>query len=121
MPLAGELDWTAEQGSYFSKAINIGTLPVTLTASGTIVRMQVRETADSADVLLTASTANGRITISDANDFTIYIGADVLAAVGTPGEDTKAVYDLEIVPAGVEANALKLVRGAFTIIGEVTR
>jgi hypothetical protein len=122
MPLPAELDWVARQGTYFSKQIDIGALPVDLTASGTVIRMHVRESADTNTAELTATNgADGRITVSDATTFTIYISATDMAAVGDPGEDFAGVYDLEIVPQGVEAGAFALLAGAFTVAGEVTR
>jgi hypothetical protein len=122
MPTAAELDLTARQGSYFSKEIDIGALPVDLTASGTIIRMQIRDKKTSADPELTISTgADGRITVGGTATFTIYVSAVDMATIGTPGKDFTGFYDLEIVPQGVEAGAFALLAGAFTVAGEVTR
>lgn len=122
MPVPASLDWEARQGSYFSKQIDIGDLPIDLTDAGTIIRMQIREDPTQDTVALAATNGDdGRITVSSATVFLIYIDADDMAAVGTAGEGLTGSYDLEIVPGGVEANAFALLAGTFTIDGEVTR
>lgn len=102
----------ARQGSRFQKTV---TVPYTLT--GYTVRMQVRRTPDS-DLLLDLSVGSGLAWVNQAGGvFLIDISAVDLAAapVGV------WVYDLELVPAGVEANAYALFGGRFTIAAEVTR
>ena len=102
----------ARQGSRFQKTV---TVPYTLT--GYTVRMQVRE-APGSKLLLDLTIGDGLTWSNQAGGvFLIDISAVDLAAtpVGV------WVYDLELVPAGVEANAYALFGGKFTVAAEVTK
>jgi hypothetical protein len=122
MPTPASHDFEARQGSYFAKAFDLGTLPVDLEDSGTIIRLQIREYAGAEEVALEATNGDdARITVTGAATFTIYISAVDMASIGPAGEGLVGSYDLEIVPQGTESGAFALLAGTFTISGEVTR
>ena len=80
--------------------------------------MQVRPTAESTEVIISATTANGKLVISAAEGLvTFNIDATETAAL-SPAQ-FPAVYDLELTsPTGT---VTRLARGAVTLELEVTR
>lgn len=114
---AGVYDIVADQGSTFSRRItwkNSAGTPIDLT--GYTAKMQVRETVDSATVLLELSTTNSRITLGGvAGTIDLTASATVMAALAWG----QYVYDLELTSAG--GVVTRVVMGSFTVSGEVTR
>jgi hypothetical protein len=85
--------------------------------SGYSGRMQVRASVDSVDILLEATTANGRISIDGpAGVVSVNVGADITA----PMTWTSGVYDLEVFTAS-PAEVIRLVEGYAYLSKEVTR
>lgn len=115
MSYPAEYKITARQGSTFSKTLTwiVDRDPVNLT--GWTARMQVRESVDSPDVVLEASTSNGRISLGGAAG-TIEI--NISAADTEDIEARSYVYDLELV-SGSEVTAI--LAGRFVVKPEVTR
>jgi hypothetical protein len=125
--LAGNYDITCQQGSTFTRLIEIeqpdleldptGNTFEEFNLSGYEARMQVRRTIDSAGFLLELSTQNGALTINPntaQNQIMIEVSAEVTASVNTNG-----VYDVEIISSsGVVSRVLQ---GKFNLSPEVTR
>lgn len=107
----------AEQGSRFLYVLTyaIDGTPVNLT--GYAARMQVRTSALATGTVLDLATGSGLTLGGSAGTITIDVPSTTMddAPVGTH------VYDLELLPAGSEPNAFKLVRGKFQVVAEVTR
>lgn len=86
--------------------------------TGYDARMQVRETVDSAVVLMTASTGDGRITINAPGGIVmIRVGADVTSALTF----NTAKYDVEVYKAADLTVVKRLVQGNISLHPEVTR
>lgn len=101
-------------GAYISGGILWYNQPTDL--AGYIARMQIREAVDSASVLLELTSTAGDIVLDNVlKTITLTIDAvDTAALTFTAG-----VYDLEMVsPGGV---VTRLLEGAVSVIGEVTR
>lgn len=114
---AADYDILIEQGSTFTLPIiwkDSEGVPINVT--GYTARMQIRKTVKSAEVLISATTENGRITLGGAT------GAVTVTIPATITDDIivkSAVYDLELQSAaGV---VTRLIQGAVTISPEVTR
>ena len=121
--LAGTYNITCEQGSTFSRVITVEypdpndastMLPFNFT--GYTGRMQIRRTIESPDVMIELTTANNGIQYTNAasGELTVRMTAVQTAALVTSG-----VYDLEIINGAGEVS--KLLKGAFTLLLEVTR
>ena len=121
--LAGTYNITCEQGSTFSRIITVeypdpndasSMLPFNFT--GYTGRMQIRRTIESPDVMIELTTANNGIQYTNAasGELTVRMTAVQTAALVTSG-----VYDLEIINGAGEVS--KLLKGAFTLLLEVTR
>lgn len=114
---AAVYNFEIEQGTSLEKSVvwkdSTGT-PVNLT--GFTARLQVRENADSDEVLLELSTANSKIVI------TPLLGKSTLkfSPVDTSGSSwTKGKYDLELTsPAGA---VTRIIKGKVTLSKEITR
>lgn len=124
--MTGALDFIARQGTRFRRQVAVtedGDTALDLT--GYDIRMQVRRLPadDDTDVLLDL-TLDDEITFEDDDPttgvFVLFVGADVMADIPGSGEDG-FVYDLELVPNGVEAEAFALLVGRFVVELEVTR
>lgn len=110
-------DLSIEQGSTFPLSIVWrDPLKVPIDLTGYSAAMQVRKTYSDPTALITASTANGKITLG---------GILGTVSVVIPASDTssvsfkRGVYDLELTsPTGVVS---KLLRGDVEMIPEVTR
>lgn len=85
------------------------------------IRMQARANIDDATTVFSLSTASSGITIQDgpAGVFRIDVGA--VTTAGWQASDRGHVFDLEIVPDGVEDDATTLFAGRIIIEREVTR
>ena len=126
--LAGNYNMTCQQGSTFSRTIEIeqpdlatdpsGQTFIPFDLSGYSARMQVRITIDSSNFLLELTTGNGGLTINpvsgDTNKILIHASADVTASVSTSG-----VYDVEIISA--QNVVSRVLQGTFNLSPEVTR
>lgn len=114
--MAGTYDIVCDQGATFSRVFtwqDSTGLPVNLT--GYTARMQVRDTIDAANILLTFTTENGGITLgAEAGTVTVTATAATTASIGIGC----FVYDLELING---ATVYRLLQGAFTVDGEVTR
>lgn len=107
-----------EQGSVFATGVYINNvcsqIPIDITGYG--VLMQVRATAESVDVILEISTANGFATVDGpAGKISIYVPSDDTATL-VPG---LYVYDLDIID--LSSNSQRILQGQFEITAEVSR
>jgi len=126
--LAGNYNLTCQQGSTFTRLIEIEQPDLTTdptgntfepyNLSGFTARMQVRRTIDSASVLLHLTTANGALTINPSGVATNQIYINVSASV-TASVETSGVYDLEIV--STTGTVTRVLQGEFNLSPEVTR
>lgn len=121
--LAGIYNITCEQGSTFSRIITVEypdptdestMLPFDFTDY--TARMQIRRTIESSVAMIELTTENGGITFTDEEngELTVYMTDTETAALETSG-----VYDLEVISDSGEVS--KLIKGAFTLLPEVTR
>ena len=112
---AGLLNISIEQGSTFNLIMTYedeNSLPINLT--GMTARMQLRRQFASDAVLLSLTTANGRITLTPlTGEIALFIDAPDTALLTGSG-----VYDLELVNGPV---VNRLLQGTFKICNEVTR
>lgn len=111
---AGKYNIVAEQGTTFTRTLNVSSAGVAWDLTSYSARMQVRvNAAASSTVLSLVSPTN--ISLSSLGVITITISASAMAAV-TAG---KYVYDLELVSAG--GVVTRLLEGKFVVKAEVTR
>ena len=114
---AGTLDLFVEQGATFSYTLTLtdsAGAPVNLT--GYTARMQMRRSVQSPDILISLTTANGRLVITPLTGvITMTISATDTAALNFQS----AVYDLEIESAG--GIVTRLIEGKVRLSLEVTR
>ena len=90
--------------------------PVDIT--GYTARMHVRESVESATILLELTTANLRIALGDAaGTIRILVSAADTAALNF----TQGVYDLELVNTGGDGKVTRLIEGGVEVRPEVTR
>jgi hypothetical protein len=122
--LAGVYNFTVEQGTSFTRLIEIEypdpddlTVFVPFDLTGYSASMQIRRTIDSATPQITLTDSNGRIEIqsaSVANAIRLTLSPEETALVETDG-----VYDIEIEDnSGVVSRILK---GTVTLSRQVTR
>jgi hypothetical protein len=79
--------------------------------------MQVRRTLGESSALLTLSSQNGRITLSDAGE--IFLELDPVTTQGLPAGVFQ--YDLFLLITGDEDHPVRLVKGRFIVEPSVTR
>ena len=106
-----------EQGATFSLSItwtNPDGTPINIT--GASAKMQVRATKTSSNVILEASTTNGRITLGGSAGTVIF---NIPASVTSLLSVGQYVYDLNITDSS--GNITRLLEGAFFVDGEVTK
>jgi hypothetical protein len=126
--IAGVYNITCEQGSSFLRILEIeqpdlATDPTGQTyeefdLTGYTARMQVRRTIESASAIVTLTTENLGLEINPTGDTVNLIKMSMSAPV-TASINSSGVYDLEIVDN--EGFVSKVIKGAFTLIPEVTR
>ncbi len=85
--------------------------------TGYTARAHIRRDIDSPTTLIEATTANGKIVLGGAAG-TILLDLD---ATDTNIDWGQAVWDLELLPGGVEADAFCLLVGTVEIARQVTR
>ncbi len=116
---AGEYNFLMEQGSVYNQIFvytdDSGT-PIDLT--GYTAKMQLRDSTDNTTVLLELNTSDSTLILGGALGT---ITCDVSATITAALTFDEAVYDLELYPAGVEANAFKVIYGSVTLRKEVTK
>jgi hypothetical protein len=114
---AAQYDFFVEQGATFQKIITWkapNNTPINL--SGYTARMQFRRAVRSTDVLYSANTENGMITLG---------GAAGTISITIPASETegfgfrRAVYDLEVESSG--GVVTRLIEGSVELSREVTR
>jgi hypothetical protein len=111
----GRLNFTCPQGSTFRRTITykIDEIPVDL--SGYEGRLQVRETHDSTEYIVSLTNGNGITMGASAGTIDIFITDEVTADFITGDH----VYDLEIESSGGITD--RLIEGRFNVTPEVTR
>ena len=114
--MAGTYDITCEQGATFQRVITWKNANGTaINLGGYTAAMQVRDGRCSQTIVVTLSTANGRIALGGAAGtvtLTIAAADSALLPIG------EFVYDLELT---IGATVTRLLSGTFTVSGEVTR
>lgn len=114
--MAGTYDITCEQGATFNLVLtwrNPDQSPIDIT--GYTGKMQVRASKADPDAVLTLQTGSG-ITLGGVN------GTITLSASATATDALSAgtyVYDLELTSSN--GTVTRLIEGAFTVSGQVTR
>lgn len=114
---AQTLNLTIEQGATFTKTLvwkDSNGDPIDL--SGYTARMQIRRTITSCDVLVDATTENGKITLTPEEG---KIDIRLEAAETEALDFREAVYDLELQSA--DGFVTRLVQGTVELSLEVTR
>lgn len=113
-------DITIYAGSYFSLPVQwlTGEPAVGVDLTGCSIKMQIRKTATSSEVLYELSTSNNKISFVDSA-----VGKFEVVITGEESElftFFRGVYDLEIhYPSG--GNVYRLMQGSVTIDPNVTR
>lgn len=113
--MASTLDITAEQGATFRRVLALKDADnVAIDITGAVVNMQVRRDLTSPDVILEASTTNGRITIVGATGtITIVVLAADMEAIASSG-----IYDLFV--QFLAGDRVRILKGLFTVERAVT-
>jgi hypothetical protein len=121
--LAGIYNITCEQGSTFSRVINLEypdavdpTVFYPWDFTGYTARMQIRRTIESSTVMIELTTENNGIEFTNAEEGELIVE---MTAAQTAALETSGVYDLEIINSSGQVS--KLIKGAFTLLPEVTR
>jgi hypothetical protein len=126
--IAGVYNITCEQGSSFLRTLELeqpdlnadptGQTYEEFDLSGYTARMQVRRTIDSDSAIVTLTTENLGLEINPNNDTVNLIKMSMSSSV-TASINSSGVYDLEVTSS--TGFVSKIVKGAFTLIPEVTR
>lgn len=114
----GKLALTMYQGATFKRVIRLAdSTPEPIDLTGATVRMHVRATISDTATLIELTEANGRATVTDAEngEVTLLISATDTAALSFG----KAVYDLEIEYS--DGTVDRVLAGTVTLSKEVTR
>ena len=117
MSAVASTDLTIAQGATYSQVINwkTGSPAAFVNTTGYTARMQLRTSYSSASATLELTTANSRITLTNAGVITLSLTATETAAL-TAG---RYVFDLELVSSGGQVT--RLLEGIVTVTPEVTR
>lgn len=112
---------TLYKGSTYSKDIQwmSGDPATAVNLTGCTARMQVRRSASDTNVLDELTTQNGRLQITLPLEGKIRINFP--ANVSTNYNFTTALYDLEVVFGGSEANVYRIIQGTITTNPEITK
>jgi hypothetical protein len=114
--VTAQYDLTIQQGATYRRTFRwlADGDPVSLT--GFVARMQIRRSVRAPEVLVSATTENGRLTLNaPAGEVSLELPASVTAAITA----RTGVYDLELEDAG--GVVTRLVEGAVEFVPEVTR
>jgi len=105
------------QGATWTQVINwkTGSPPAFVNTTSFTARCQFRSSHASSTVVMELSTANTRITMTNAGVITLSLTATLTA--GIPA--TRYVYDLEMISSG--GVVTRLLEGHVTVTPEVTR
>lgn len=114
--MAARYDLTIEQGATYRKTFRWTSDGVPVDLAGYKARMQIRRTHRSLEVLLEATTENGRFTIS-ALAGEIHLDLSEADTAALPPRS--AVFDIELVAA--DGVVTRLIEGDVTVTPEVTR
>lgn len=117
MSAVASTDLTIAQGATYSQVVNwkTGSPAAFVNTTGYSARMQLRTSYSAAAATLELTTANERISLTNAGVITLSLTAAEAAAL-TAG---RYVYDLEMVSAGGQVT--RLLEGIATVTPEVTR
>jgi hypothetical protein len=110
-------DLTIPAGATYSQTINwkTGSPAAFVNTTGYSARMQLRTSYSAASASLELTTANGRISLTNAGVITLSLSATETAALAAG----RYVYDLEMVSSGGQVT--RLLEGVVTVSPEVTR
>lgn len=110
-------DLTIPAGATYSQTINYktGSPAAFVNTTGYTARMQLRTSYSAANASLELTTANGRISLTNAGVITLALTATETAALAAG----RYVYDLELVSSGGQVT--RLLEGVVTVSPEVTR
>lgn len=110
-------DLTIPAGSTYSQTINwkVGSPAAFVNTTNYSARMQLRTSYSAANASLELTTANGRISLTNAGVITLALTATETAALAAG----RYVYDLELVSSG--GLVTRLLEGVVTVSPEVTR
>lgn len=116
----GTYDLALRRGSKYQRPFTYKIDDVAVNLTGYTARAQIRRKADpESAVLFEATTANDKLEITDAvgGEMTLTITATETADF----DFNLAVWDLELLPGDVEADAFALLEGSVTVDGQVTQ
>jgi hypothetical protein len=110
-------DLTIPAGATYSQTLNwkTGSPAAFVNTTNFTARMQLRTSYSAASASLELTTANGRITLTNAGVITLLLTATETAALAAG----RYVYDLEMVSSGGQVT--RLLEGVVTVSPEVTR
>ena len=111
----GRLNFTCPQGSTFRRTITYKIDDVPVNLSGYQGRLQVRESHDSTDYIVSLINGNGITMGGSAGTIDILIADSVTSGFITGDH----VYDLEIKSSGSITD--RIIEGRFNVTPEVTR
>jgi hypothetical protein len=112
---AGIYNFTCEQGSTFSRDIEVTDFDDTVrNLSGFTARMQVRKDLTASSALIELTTENGRIQITPSTG-TLSL---TISAADTAALQFSGIYDLELI--GSTAIVERLLQGNFNLDANVT-
>lgn len=111
------LDFDIVQGQDLSIQISYVTEGVADTLDGAALKMEVR-TTDYKTLIDTLTIANGRITITEPNNFAIHFPKAISSAYALTTPRQTYIYGLELTAGGVDK---RLFHGAITVYREQTR
>jgi hypothetical protein len=110
-------DLTIAAGATYSQTLNwkTGSPAAFVNTTGFTGRMQLRTSYTAATASLELTTANGRVSLTNAGVITLALTASETAALAAG----RYVYDLELVSSG--GVVTRLLEGVVTVSPEVTR
>lgn len=114
---AGLYNFDIEQGIPFARILNLkDSAGVTMNLTGYSARMQIRPYVSSTEVLIEATTVNGKLIITPLTGVLTISLSEADTKLLTY---TKSVYDIELLDT---ANSpVRLLQGSITVSREVTR
>jgi hypothetical protein len=110
----GTYNITCPQGATFDRTLTVSVGGTALNLTGYTAAMQVRESADDADALISLTNSAGIALGGTAGTIAITISAATTAGVAAGSYS----YDLEINSGGT---ITRLLEGSFNVTGNITR